>query len=657
MPKYKTADIRNTVLVGHADSGKTTLAEHLLHKAGATSRCGSVKEKTTVLDYDSDEKERGHSVDVASARCEWKGKQINLIDTPGYPDFVGDVISGLNGGDLALVCISGSAGVMTGTRRAWKFVTDASRPHAIVVTKWDQARSAGAEMVSQIREIFGNSCVPWRAPDSIGDFETEWIEAVVSSDDGLLERYMEGEKIPREEIGPCSVKAIAEGTVIPIIFTSCEQDMGIDNLLDFIADRGSEPGRVEHMMVQRDDPQGTGEHIDPDPAQPFVGIVWKLQVDRHVGKIGHVRVVAGTLTPGETIINIQEDKKEKIGHIFVAQGKEQTEVDAAIAGDLVILNKVDSLKVGDTLAAKDTGMIVKTLPHPHPMYGLAITPKNRNDEAKISGSMARMTEECPTFTAVREPSTGELVASGMTQLHLDTVLRRLQERFNIEVETHRPKVPYKEALAGRGDSRYRHKKQTGGRGQFAEVTLEVSPGVAGGGLQYSWDIFGGSIPTNFSSAIEKGIRERMGRGVVAGYVMEDVAVSIKDGKHHDVDSSEAAFKTAGGRAFIEAVQKAKPIILEPMVKLEINIPDKFMGDVSGDLNTRRGRIQGMDQIGDHQVLHTEMPLSEAMDYSRVLIALTSGEGSFTMEPSRYEQVPPQVQQELIAAHKPHEEED
>ncbi|MAB89870.1 MAG: elongation factor G [Planctomycetes bacterium] len=655
MPKHTTSQIRNVALVGHADAGKTTLADHLLAKGGAVARPGSVKEKTSLFDFDELEKDRGHSIDSACGRLSHQDQVINLVDCPGYPDFIGESVGGFNGADLVLVCVNAANGIQVNTKRGWALGLGGQRARAIVVTKCDLMEGKLTDVLAQIRAQFGDRCIPWRAPEEVGDFSEAWTEAVVEVDEDLMMRYLEGEAVTDEELANVARPALAKGTVVPVIFTSSEADTGLDSLLDFIVELGPSPEDAPRELVKEGGEDA--EAIAADPAGPFTGIVWKVQVDKHVGKIGHVRVLRGTVKPGETFVNVRAGKKEKTGHLFRVEGKDQTEVDSGIPGDLIVLLKNDSLRVGDTLATQDSGKSVKLIAGPKPMYSLAVFPTKRGEEAKIAEGLGKLAEESFTFSSYREMATHEHCISGMSQLHLDIVLRRLKERMNLDVETQKPKVPYKECVIGSAKGHFRHKKQTGGRGQFAEVYLEVAAGEPGSGLNYEWAIFGGSIPRNFEPAIEKGVKEKMVSGIIAGFPMEDITVKITDGKFHDVDSSEAAFKMAGGRAFAEAVKAARPTILEPIVKLEITIPGQYMGDVSGDLNTRRGRIQGMDQIGDDQVIKAEMPLAEAAEYSRALTSITSGEGSFTMDPSHYESVPGPVQQTLVSAFKPAADDD
>jgi elongation factor G len=568
------------------------------------------------------------------------------------------VVTGVSAGDLALVCVNANAGILVGTRRGWMAAEARSRARAVVVTKCDLAD--GQKMAAVFRDVraaFGDRCLPYHGPQELGDFKQAWTDASVESDDALMMRYLEGEPISESELLQGARQSVAKGRIIPVVFTSSEKDTGIDDVLDLIVELGPSPLDVPRRLAQKADPNAEPELIRPDPAAPVIGVVYKVQIDKHVGRMVHARVLTGTLKPGDTFHSLPSGRKEKVGHLFRPMGREHQPVESAGPGDLVILTKVESLRLGDTLAAQPNSMQAVRGRFPRPMFGLAIRPKGRGDEVRTSEALHKLGEESATFVTAREPATGELVASGLSPLHVDIQLRRLKDRFGIEVETSKPKVPYKETISAAADGHYRHKKQSGGRGQFAEVFLKVGPVEPGTGLDYKWAIFGGTIPRNFEPAIEKGVREVMARGVIAGYPIEDVQVTITDGKYHDVDSSDAAFKIAGARAFKDAVAKARPSLLEPIMNLEVTVPSECMGDISGDLNTRRARIRGMDQAGDLQVIQAEIPLSEAQDYARVLTSLTSGRGSYTLEPGRYDVVPREIQQAIVAAYKPHEEED
>lgn len=657
MTTHAPANLRNTVLTGHGDAGKTTLAEWMLFKAGATTRRGSVKDGTSTFDYEPDEKAHGHSIDATLAHGSWKGKEINVIDCPGYPDFFGEVVTGVAGGDLVLVCVNAAAGVLAGTRRGWEAAEARQRAKAVVVTKSDLAGKRLGAVLDGVRAAFGERCLPFRTPPGVGDYRKAWTEAAVESDDALMERYLDGGAITEDELLAAAKKAVAKGLITPVVFTNGETGDGVEDLLDLIVDLGPSPLEVPRRLVPLADPKAEPELIAPDPAAPFIGTVFKVHIDKHVGRIVHVRMLTGTLKHGDHFAIVNSGRKEKVGHLFRPQGKDQKPVESAGPGDIVALTKVESLHLGDTIAAEPHGMVAVSGRYPRPMFGLALHPKNRADEVKLADALHKLAEETATFRVTREASTAELVARGLSPLHVDVMLKRLKERYGIEVDTSAPKVPYKETVNARAEGHYRHKKQSGGRGQFAEVFLRIEPAEPGEGLIWKWDVFGGTIPKNYEAAIEKGVREVMGHGVIAGYPIEDVKVFITDGKHHDVDSSDAAFKIAGARAFKDAVGKARPGLLEPIMELEVTAPAECLGDLSGDLNTRRARIKGMDQHGELQVIQADIPLAEAQEYARVVTSLTSGRGSYTLAPSRYEHVPGGIQKEIVAAYQPKEAEE
>lgn len=679
MGKHGIHDIRNVCLVGHADAGKTTLADHLLFKCGAVSRLGSVKDKSSVFDFDELEKEKQHSIDSALAHCEWQGKRINLIDTPGYPDFVGDAITAISAVDGVFVCVNAANGVQVNTRRVFDAAQAAGRATGIIVTKCDSADADVDGVLADVREWFGDKCHPVTIPDGFGagfegtrrilkdkggdseqgkQFYEEFIESAVVADDDVMAAYLEGEEIDAAEIRRCVILATNGGLCVPIIFTSMEKGIGLEDVLDTIVDLFPSPhSATARASWETAECEGDGEPLVIDESGPFYGRIFKVQVDRHVGKISFMRVLTGTVSAGDQFHNASGRRKEKIGNLVEVMGKDHSPVDSASAGDIVALTKIDTVGVGDTLSSEDTPRFLKPIPIPTPMASLAVRPASRNDETKIGEALNKLAAEMPTFTVHRDATTSELIASGMTQLQLDMAFKRLKERYGIDVETSPARIPYRETITAPAEGHYRHKKQSGGRGQFGEVFLRVKPGEPGTGLAYNWDIVGGKIPSNFAPAIEKGIREKMSGGVIAGYPIYDIDVSVYEGKFHDVDSSEAAFKIAGGRAFADAVQKARPALLEPIVEAEISVPSDNMGDVSGDLNTRRGRIHGMDAKGSFQVIKAVVPRAEMSDYTRILTSITSGEGSFSYEEIGYEQVPPNVQADIVAAFKPQDEDD
>ena len=671
MPAAKPQDIRNIVLLGHGGAGKTSLAEAMLHAAGVTSRLGAVDDGTSHLDYSDIEKDRKHSVDPAAAHLDHAGASINIIDAPGYPDFIGGAISASGGADTAVIVISASAGIEVNTRRMFKLAQEGKMPTAIVVNKLDGENVDLERLMGEITETFGNACKPMNLPTDggktvadcfaasegqsdfgdIADAHTELVENIVEADEELMEAYLGGEELSPERLAAEAAKAMVEGTLIPVLFTSAKADVGIPELLDAAAKFFPSPAQTAGRPVRSGDGDDAEEvEIAADADRPLVAQAFKITTDPFVGKLAWIRVLQGSVTPDSTYCRADEKKSAKIGHLYKVQGKETEEVGKVVAGDIIALAKVEELRPGDVLHAEGAPMFRSLPPAPTPMYSLAATPKSRGDEQKISEALNKLTEEDPTFAATRDSQTNETVISGIGDLHLRIMLAKMKERFDLEVETKPPKIPYRETITTKADGHYRHKKQTGGAGQFGEVYLRVEPLARGEGFDFVNDLYGESIPRQYLPAIEKGVREVLQGGAVAGYPMQDIRVSIYDGKHHPVDSKEIAFRTAGKYAFLDAVEKARPSILEPIVNMEITVPASNMGDIASDLSGRRGRILGQESLpGGQCVIKASAPLSEVMQYNSQLRSVTGGQGSYTMELSHYETVPGNVQQQLVAA--------
>ncbi len=672
MGKYRPGDIKSLCLVGHGDAGKTTLADNLLFTAKATKRCGNIKDRSSLFDSDDLEQEKQHSLEVSFAHLDWEGRFVTLVDTPGYPDFIGDALCGMAASDMIGVCINAHSGIGVNTRRTWDMAEKMGKARCIIVTKCDVDDADLDRTLDSISEWFGERCAPIYCPNGFGPaisgtedllrtkggetdqgkaFFESFIERAVEADDDVMTAYLDGEDIEDEVLRQCVISAVAQGLVVPVLFTSSEKGVGLEDVLNVV--RRMAPNAVTSRCWKTED----GETIAVTDDAPLTALVTKVRVDKHVGKVSYVRIVNGSMNNGDYFYSSGGGRKEKIGNLNFAFGKDLQHVDTATAGHVVALTKLDGLHIGDTLTSEDGAPRLAEVPYPTPMAQLAVRPVSRADETKISEALRKLADESPTFTIIRDPMTNEQVASGSSGLHLDICFRRLKDRYGIEIETSVARVPYRECITKEAEGHYRHKKQSGGRGQFGEVFLKVSPAKSGAGLVFNWDIVGGSIPSNFRPAIEKGIREKMGQGVIAGYPVLDITVSVYDGKFHDVDSSEAAFKIAGGRAFSEGVVAAKPVLLEPMVDAEIVVPSDNMGDISGDLNTRRGRINGMEAKGTFQVISAVAPKAEMAEYPRILTSLTSGEGSFSFEECGYEQVPANVQAQIVAAYKPHSEDD
>ncbi|NLX59301.1 MAG: elongation factor G [Phycisphaerae bacterium] len=673
MASLKTQDIRNIALIGHGHSGKTLLAESLLHKAGLVTRLGTPDDGTSTSDFDEEEKQRKTSIDASVLHVSWKDRHINLIDTPGYADFIGQVAIALSAVETAVLVINASSGIEIGARRVFEMAKDRGLAIAIVVNKCDAENIDLLSLVEQLQESFGNHCRIVTAPigesqsfkgvvnvlekqegDALVDLATahqELVESIVEADESLMERFFADEAISPEEIQATFAKAMAGGSLIPVFFTCARSEIGSEDLLNAVAAYFPNPTLgVKAKAVKGEGEAAQQVEIEADPAGKVIAKIFKLTSDPFVGKLGFMRIYRGTL-PVDGMARIGDERKDtRFAQLLRVQGKDHKPITEAVAGDIVATTKIDELAIGRTVWQGEAVALVKDA-FPVPMYSLAVEPKSRGDEQKISSALSRFTEQDPTLKAVRDRQTNELVVSGLGDMHLNTVLSRMKRMFQVEVTTKPPKIPYRETISAKAEGHYRHKKQTGGAGQFGEVYLRIEPKERDTGFEFVNDIFGGSIPGQFLPAIEKGIRECLDEGVVAGYPFQDVLVSVYDGKYHPVDSKEIAFKIAGRNAFKDAVAKAKPVLLEPIVNLEIVIPASFMGDITGDLNSRRGRIIGMDAApGNMQVIKASAPLAEVATYNTQLRSITGGQGSYSMELSHYEQVPGNVQKQIVDAY-------
>jgi elongation factor G len=666
-----TGDIRNIVLLGHGGSGKTSLAEAILHKAGATNRLGSVDEQTSICDYYDEEREHQHSIASAIVYAEHNGKLINIIDTPGYPDFIGPAIKAIPAAETAVIVISGAAGIETNTRKLFELSVKACMPQVIVVNKIDAENIDLPVLIKNIRETFGSQCRCANLPaadkasvidcveNETGDSpvmdvakaHTELIESVIEADDELMESYLSGEEISAEKIASVFVKALKTGTIIPIVFTNARKEIGITELLDIIVKYTPSPLEADAVHLKDGD---RSTELKADPTAPLAGLVFRIGFDPKSNmKYSAIRIFSGTIKPETNLLRNDEKKGIRPGHILKSQGGENKEIDAGIAGDIITLAKVEELKTGDLIHDGKASGKFDMPAVPEPMFSLALEPATRGDEQKIGSALDKLCEEDPCFKVSRDQQTKELVISGLGDLHLRVMLEKMEKRFKLSVNTKEPKIPYRETITAKAEGHYRHKKQTGGAGQFGEVYLRVEPAGRNSDppLQFSWDIFGASIPGQYEPAVHKGINDVMQTGVVAGFPLQDIKASVYDGKHHPVDSKEVAFRAAGKGAFIDAVQKAKPVLLEPIVNMEVTVPSENMGDITGDLASKRGRVQGQDVLaGNMIVIKAQVPLSEVTQYNSQLKSVTSGRGSYSMTLSHYDAVPPNVQQQVVAAY-------
>lgn len=695
MPGYEPRDIRNICIAGHSGAGKTTLIEALLVQAGRIGKAGSIEEGNTVCDFEPEEKDHKHSLNAAVVHFEHDGKQIQLIDTPGFPDFLGQTFSAFPAVETVAVVIGADRGIQTTTRRVMAMAELRKLPRMIIINKMSDHLDDLEELIETIREAFGQACVPlnlptpdgtdvidlWEKSDgqtlfsSAAEARTQLVDQIIEVDEKLMAIYLEqGQDLNKDQLHAAFEEALRQAHLIPIVFCSAKSQAGVDDLLHLITELCPSPleGNPRPFELLRDDGRTTIWHANPEEDNAtFVAHVFKVTTDQFVGKLSLLRVHQGQYNP-EVPVYLGDSKKPlRLGHIYRVFGKEQSEIKTAVAGDIIAVAKAEELQVNSVLhgPAKDADIAsvrFSAIPMPKPMYGLAVTAKNRGDEAKIGNALSKLQEEDPTFTVERIAATGETVMRGMGELHMRIILEKLQHRFKVEVNTHPPKVPYKETITAAAEGHHRHKKQTGGAGQFGEVKLTVEPladTLAEGeqpidGLVFIDATVGGVIPRQFMPAIEKGVRQVLTNGAVAGYPLTGVRVKVVDGKYHPVDSKEVAFTTAGKRAFIDAIKKARPALLEPIVAVEITAPQTAMGDITSDLSGKRGQVLNTDMLpGEMCLIQAQVPLSEMGSYSSQLKSITAGQGSFVMDYSHDEQTPPNVQQEIIAAYNPQDDDD
>lgn len=667
----KVSEIRNIVFLGHGSSGKTSLVEAILHKSGITNRLGTIEDKTTVSDYDDEEKESGHSIQASVTHATHNGKLINMIDAPGYPGFFGPAYQAITAAETAVVVINAGSGIGVNTRKHFQAADKAGLAKIIVINRMDAENVDLSELVASIQETFGSQCRCANLPSDdkasvidcvkndqgqsftgVADAHTELVESIIEADDDLMEAYLGGEEVSKDKIAEVFVKAMLAGSIIPIVFTDARNEVGIEQLLDLIVESSPSPDQVPPKVLT--DGENKTE-LKADPNGPLAGLVFKVGVDpkSHM-KFAYIRIFSGTLKSDTKMYRNGDKKPLRPGHILQPQGSESEEIEAGTAGNIVCLAKIEELKYGNLIHDGNVSGEFDLPVMPKPMFSLALEPASRGDEAKIGAALERLSEEDPCLTSYHSKQTGELLINGLGDMHLKVMLAKMENNFKVKVNTKPPKIPYRETITAKAEGHYRHKKQSGGAGQFGEVYLKVEPGERDQdpSLVTSWDIFGGSIPSQFEAPIIKGIQDVMSDGAVAGYPMQDVKVSIYDGKHHPVDSKEVAFRAAGKGAFADAVSKAKPALLEPVVNMEITVPSDYMGDITGDIAGRRGRIQGQDMLGGNMiVIKAQVPLSEITSYNSQLKSMTAGQGSYSMELSHYEPVPPNVQQQIIAQHE------
>ncbi|MEQ8316364.1 MAG: elongation factor G [Phycisphaerales bacterium] len=681
--------IRNLLLSGHAGAGKTLLIERLLNASGATNRMGSIEDGNTVTDWTDEAKKHGHSLTSSLAHYERNGNLVTLIDSPGLADFFGQAIAGIPAAGLVGVVIDAAKGIETSTRRIMSVAEQRNLPRMIIVNKIDDAQADLDGLLGKIRETFGNVCVPVNLPSAdregvvdvlgedtsgetaFGDVEsahTSIVEQVVEVQDDLMTKYLEGgaASLDRKAVHDAFEQALREGHLVPICFVSAKTGAGADALLDLIESQCPSPLETNPRTFQKLDDDGKlVESFEPKPdaSQPLLAHVFKVSSDPFVGKLGIMKIHQGTLKVKDEVYFGDGRKPVRVNTLFRLQGKDHVDVAEAGPGEIVAVSKIDDIEFNTVVHAHaNEHLRLRPLPLPKPMFGLAVVLSNHKDESKFGPAIAKLQAEDPCFIMDRVAATKETVLRGLGEMHLRVMLERMKSQYGIEVETHQPKIAYKETVTANAEGHHRHKKQSGGSGEFGEVYLRVAPlnGEAaehGEHFEFVNATVGGSIPRQFMPAIEKGIRQALTEGAIAGYPMQDIKVEVYDGKYHAVDSKEVAFLKAGKRAFVDACRKAKPALLEPFVEVEVVAPAQYMGDITGDLSTKRGRVQDSMVDGDNCTVRAVAPLGMLQNYANELKSMTHGAGSYVMDYSHDERTPPQVQAEVIAAYDPHADED
>lgn len=683
MKEYKSDKLRNIGIIAHGGAGKTSLAEALLFNAGAVTRLGRVDEGSATTDFEPEEIKRKVTISTALAPCEWHNHKINILDTPGYADFVAEVKGALRAADAALVVLCAASGVEVETEKVWQYASDLSLAKIAFVNKMDRENADFDSVVAQMKNVFGGSIVPVQLPigahesfsgivdlikmkalildktcnsytesdipeelaEKAAEARLAIIEAAAETDDELLTKYLEGEELADEEINAGLVKGVAEGKVCPVFCGSALKNIGVKQLLDAVV--SLVPSPVARLDMGYTPALKTAVELKGDGH--LAAMVFKTTADPFVGRLSFIRVFSGQIKPDTVIYNAIREKPERIGNIFTMHGKQQDMMSIANAGDIVVIAKMQDTKTGDSICEKEHPIIFDVISYPKPMFTVSVEAKNKGDEDKLGSALNRMTDEDPTFALEKNAETHQLLASGLSDMHLEVIAERMKRKFGVEVKLTEPRIPFRETIRTSIKIEYKHKKQSGGHGQYGHVHLALEPLPTGSGFEFTETIFGGAVPRQYFPAVEKGVRDAMLSGVLAGYPMTDIKVNLYDGSYHDVDSSEMAFKIAASSALRKGALQAKPIILEPVYGIEVTVPESNMGDIIGDFNSRRGRILGMEPIGKRMgVVKAQVPLAEVIRYPIDLRSMTQGRGSFDMSFSHYEEVPQRLAENIIA---------
>ena len=687
MKEYKGDKLRNVGIVAHGGAGKTSLADALLFSAGAINRLGKVDDGSATTDFEPEEVKRKISISAALAPCEWLDCKINFLDTPGYADFVSEVKGGLRAVDAALVVLCAASGVEVETEKVWQYAGDLGLPRVAFINKMDRENADFSAVLANMKEKFGGNIIPLQLPigaeetfkgiidlvkmkalypgnnqglqyteaeipedlaEQANEAKQALIEAAAETDDDLLTKYLEGEELSEGEIVAGLIKGIQQAKFCPVFCGSASKNIGTRQLLDAVVQYF--PAGGERIVAASKLPGK--EEISIKSSDPFAAMVFKTTADPFVGRLSFIRVFSGVLKPDSTLFNASKGKSERIGSIFSMRGKQQEALTNAFAGDIAVVSKMQETGTGDTLCDKDHPVVFDPIVYPKPMFTMCLQAKNKGDEDKIGNALHRLSDEDPTLQVRKDTETHELLISGMGELHVDIMAERMKRKFGVEVLLHNPKIPYRETIRTGVKVEGKHKKQSGGHGQYGHVWLQIDPLPPGGNFKFIDSIFGGSVPRQYIPAVEKGVREALASGVLAGYPVVDIQVTLTDGSYHSVDSSEMAFKIASASALRKGALQAKPVLLEPIYNVEIIVPEEFMGDVIGDLNSKRGRIQGMEPLGNGKgVVRGQVPIAEMFSYAIELRSITQGRGNFDMKFDHYEEVPQRIAETIIASAK------
>ncbi|MDI6601250.1 MAG: elongation factor G [Thermoanaerobacteraceae bacterium] len=691
MKDYKPTSIRNVGIYAHGGAGKTTLSEGLLYEAKAIDRMGKVSEGNTTMDYDPEEIQRQVSISCSVAPLEWRDTRINLIDTPGYFDFEGDVVASLRAVDFGVVVVCAASGVEVGTEKVWAHLNKANLPRAIFVNKMDRENASFDKTLNQLKETFGNSIIPLMLPigsensfkgyvdvlnmkafirdggkmveaaippdmaAAVDSAREGLIEAIAGTSEELMEKYFGGEELSADELRAGLKMAVLNSEVIPVLAGAAQQCIGTEALLNFLVDYAPSP--ADRGQVKGVNPSNNEVLVrEPKESAPFSAFVFKTIADPFVGRLSIFRVLSGTVSSDTSAYNPNKDTVEKLGQLYLIKGKKQIAVDKLIAGDIGAVSKLVATSTSDTLCDINNRIKYHPIEFPEPSLELAIEPKSKGDEEKINSGLARLTEEDPTFVVERNNETGQTIIKGMGELHIEVIAKKLMNKFGVDCVLTQPKIPYRETIKGKAHVEGKHKKQTGGHGQYGHVWIDFEPTTEGDFI-FEEQIFGGSVPKQYIPAVEKGLRECIKEGVLAGYPVVNMKAILVDGSYHPVDSSEMSFKIAASLAFKKGMEQANPVLLEPIMHVEVQVPEEYMGEIIGDLNRRRGRILGMEPKDGYQLVIAEVPQAEMYKYGADLRSFTQARGSFKMWFERYEEVPAHIAEKIIEESKKEKEED